>query len=103
MKKYTKKFTEKRDPYKSYNLAKWNWNDVFLEIEELKKVISEGYMKQISKKYGIRYKTLLNKYSQFKKGKLNILEENRGIGNKIFSHDQENEIFLYLKEYFIDK
>lgn len=33
-KKY--KFTEKRNPYKKYNCAKWNWLDIFLEIESLK-------------------------------------------------------------------
>jgi hypothetical protein len=30
------KFTEKRNPYKKYQKAKWKWTDIFLEIESLK-------------------------------------------------------------------
>ena len=30
-----KKFTIKRRPYKSYNDAKLNWSDVFIEIDQL--------------------------------------------------------------------
>jgi hypothetical protein len=30
-----KKFIVKRRPYKSYNEAKWNWLDVFTEIDQL--------------------------------------------------------------------
>jgi len=30
------KFTEKRNPYKKYNYAKWDWIDIFLEIETTK-------------------------------------------------------------------
>ena len=29
-------FTEKRNPYKKYQKAKWNCIDIFLEIESLK-------------------------------------------------------------------
>lgn len=29
------KFTEKRRPYKKYNLAEWKWVDIFLEIDKL--------------------------------------------------------------------
>ncbi len=38
-------FTEKRNPYKRYIKTKWNWTDIFNEIESLKneesKVIKE--------------------------------------------------------------
>jgi len=29
-------YTEKRNPYKKYNYAKWKWSDIFLEIETIK-------------------------------------------------------------------
>ena len=47
------KFTEKRNPYKKYLNAKWNWNDIFNEINK-----KELTIKQISKKYNINYSTL---------------------------------------------
>jgi len=29
------KFTEKRNPYKKYQKAQWDWIDIFLEIQSL--------------------------------------------------------------------
>jgi hypothetical protein len=29
------KFTQKRRPYKKYNLADWKWEDIFFKIDEL--------------------------------------------------------------------
>ena len=98
------KFTEKRDPYKKYQKAKWKWSDIFDEIDILKENINKGFFKIISEKYGIKYKTLRNKYSDYKNNKLNNFDnENRGGSNKIFSELEEYEIFLFLKENFIDK
>ena len=30
------KFSEKKDPYKKYQKAKWKWTDIFSEIDLLK-------------------------------------------------------------------
>lgn len=98
------KFTEKRDPYKKYQKAKWRWSDIFDEIDILKENINKGFFKIISEKYGIKYKTLRNKYSDYKNNKLNNFNnENRGGSNRIFSELEEYEIFLFLKENFMDK
>lgn len=96
------KFTEKKNPYKKYNKAGWNWIDIFLEIESLKE--QPKIIKLISTKYNINYGTLKNKYSKFKNSEefINIDDENRGI-DKIFTEQQEREIFLFLKNNFIDK
>ena len=51
------KFTEKRNPYKKYNKAKWNWTEIFKEIDLLKNDTSK-ILKATSKKYNINYKTL---------------------------------------------
>ena len=72
-KKY--KFTEKRNPYKKYYYTKWNWTDIFLEIENLKNT-DHKVLKTISKKYNINYGTLKNKYNKYKNNTTNINNEN---------------------------
>jgi hypothetical protein len=96
------KFTEKRNPYKKYLKAKWEWIDIFLEIECLKD--EPKFLKNISQKYNINYKTLKNKYNKFKNDENynNIDNENRGV-KKFFTDNEEREIFIFLKENFIDK
>ena len=96
------KFTEKRRPYKKYLSAKWNWSDVLEEIFELSKTCKQGYIKKISDKYGIVYNTLKDKYNKYLKEKTNINSENRGGTNKIFSKSEEQQIFNFLLENFID-
>ena len=97
------KFTEKRNPYKKYNKTKWNWTDIFDEIDLLKNDTSK-ISKITSKKYGINYKTLKNKYSYYKNNQDLIFNgEKRGGFNKSFNEKEEKEIFLFLKENFIDK
>ena len=97
------KFTEKRNPYKKYNKAKWNWAEIFEEINLLKNETPK-ILKEMSKKYGINYKILKNKYSCCKNNKeFNFDEENRGGSNKTFNENEERNIFLFIKENFIDK
>jgi hypothetical protein len=97
------KFTEKRNPYKKYNKAKWNWTEIFKEIDLLKNDTSK-ILKATSKKYNINYKTLKNKYSHYKNNQdLFFDEENRGGSNKSFNEKEEKDIFVFLKENFIDK
>ena len=99
----TPKFTEKRNQYKKYQYAKWNWTDIFKEIE-LFNEFDHKILKNTAIKYNINYKTLRNKYSEYKKNNINnIDEENRRGTNKAFNEKEEKEIFLFLKENFIDK
>src|SRR5271170_8034720 len=101
-----KKFTEKRSPYKAYLDAKWSWSDIFIEIDELKKT-SIDHLKVISKKYGIVYSTLANKYTKYCNNEENIMvninNENRGGSNKTFSDETEKELYEHIKTNFIDK
>jgi hypothetical protein len=102
------KFTQKRRPYKKYNLADWNWNDIFLEIDALALKMKQGYIKITSEKYGILYRTLCDKYNKYINdrkinNKFNNYEDNRGGGNKIFTDTEEDEIFNTLKNKFIEK
>jgi hypothetical protein len=101
-----KQFTRIRHPYKSYQLAEWNWNDVFIELDQLK-YISNTYLRDISIKYGILYKTLSNKYYAYCEDKENMFlkvdNENRGGSNKIFSLQQEEELYDDIKSNYIDK
>ena len=97
------KFTEIRNPYKKYQKAKWNWSDIFLEIDLLKYEETKIF-KIISNKYNINIKTLRNKYYDYKKNIINDVDvEHRGILNKSFTEKEEKEIFLFLKINFIDK
>ena len=97
------KFTEIRNPYKKYQKAKWNWTDIFLEIDFLKNEQTKIF-KIVSDKYNINIKTLRNKYYDYKKNKIHDINvEHRGISNKCFTEKEEKEIFLFLKINFIDK
>ena len=83
-------------------MADWNWEDVFLELYLIKN--EPKHFKIISEKYGINIKTLRNKFYDHEKNKIkNINKENRGGINKTFNEQEEKEIFLFLKENFIDK
>jgi len=96
------KFTKKKHPYKKYQNADWKWEDILLELVSIKD--KPKFFKTISEKYGINIKTLRNKFYQYEKNNLkNINKENRGGSNKSFNETEEKEIFLFLKENFIDK
>ncbi len=98
------KFTEKRNPYKKYlNQTKWTWEEIFLEIDFLKNNNTKAII-NTAQKYNINYGTLRNKYNKFKNDSnyKNINNENRGI-NKYFTKIEENEIFSFIKNNFIDK
>ena len=96
------KFTEKRNPYKKYQKAKWEWIDVFLEIQSL--IDEPNIIKNTAKKFNINYGTLRNKFSKFKNDANynDVNNEHRG-SHKFFTENEEREIFMFLKENFIDK
>jgi hypothetical protein len=101
----TKKFTKKRQPYKSYLQADWTWSDVFLEIDDLKKT-DDTFLKTISLKYGINYSTLSKKYNTYCKTKHideTINTENRGGSNKIFSLLDEKDLYNYIVNEYINR
>ncbi len=98
------KFTAKRSPYKKYQKACWIWTNVFDEIDLLRETINTGFIKTISDKYGIKYKTLLNKYNNYKNNNIiNVNNENRGENKQIFKDTEEYEIYIFLKDNFMDK
>lgn len=41
---YRKKYTKKRNPYKTYSDANWNWNDLFIKIDLLKRTMKTSWM-----------------------------------------------------------
>ena len=95
----------KRRPYKKYINAKWKWIDVFNKIDLIKhqKIKKTNIYKLISKEYGILYKTLVNKYNKYQNDRSNIDKKCRGGSNKIFTNKEEQLIFDYLKNNYIDK
>ncbi len=100
------KFTEKRNPYKKYQKASWLWSNIFDEIDLLKESMNEGFIKFVSEEHGINYKTLRNKYTKYTNNIINIANingEKRGGNNKKFTEIEEQQIFNYLKNNFIDK
>lgn len=100
--KKNKKYTEKRNPYKTYLCAKWTWEDIFNEIDEIKENIN-NFIQVTSIKYGINYDTLIHKYNLYCKNKNKQFDkENRGGSNKIFTMTEETELYEYIKTNFID-
>lgn len=98
-----KKFTKKRNPYKTYVDADWEWSDIFLEIDEIKHTDNK-FLKTISNKYAIKYKTLKNKYNMHcKNNDLSFNTENRGGTNKIFTDAEDKELYDHIKLNYIDK
>ena len=99
-----KVFTEKRRPYKSYLKATWKWIDIFNEIRELKLNNTRDYFTTIATKYGILYKTLTDKFNKFINNKIIVdNKEHRGGHNKMFNNDDEQKMFNYFKDNFINK
>jgi hypothetical protein len=95
VRKRNKTYTQKRQPYKTYLQADWNWSDIFKEIE-VTKLNSSTYLKDISNKYGIKYSTLSKKYSNYAKSdKLDTSfdHEKRGGCNKMFSNEDEKALY----------
>jgi len=96
-------YTEKRNPYKSYLYVKWEWSEVFNEIDTLKNT-NKFFLKEISKKYGIKYDTLAHKYNLYCNNKdVDFNKETRGGSNKIFTINDEKELYENLKLNFMDK
>lgn len=111
-------FAKTRNPYKRYQKSNFIWDIVFDEIDSLKSGAKKEFFSIISKKYGINYKTLKNKYCEHKitinehnninkniehKSNQKINHGNRGGSNKVFTEIDENEIFMFLKANFIDR
>ena len=100
----TKKFTPKRQPYKTYINANWSWVDVFNNIDSLKLNKVSNFFIIISKKFGIVLSTLKNKYYDFKNNKIKIdNKEHRGTSNKVFTIKQEQNMYTYFVDNFINK
>ena len=93
-----RKFTEIRDNYKNYNNANWIWNDIFIEINT-----SNIKIKEIAKKYNIKYKTLTGRYKKWLKFNkpLTLNIEMRGGNKKIFTDEQEKTLVDYIKDVYI--
>src|SRR3972149_4618506 len=103
--KQAKKFTKKRQPYKTYLKANWVWTDIFLELDQLKKV-SDTFLKDTSLKYGIIYSTLSKKYNKHCTSKITdktVNNENRGGFNKIFTQSNEKKIYDLIVNAYINK
>lgn len=101
--KRNKTYTQKRNPYKSYLNAKWKWEDVFNEIDEIK-TTQKQFIKISSIKYGINRDTLQQKYNLYQKNNnIKINKENRGGSNKIFTIDEEMMLYTHIKNNFINK
>jgi len=102
-KKIRESCPEKRGYYKKYDAASYKWEDVFLEIERLKKNGEKNFLKIIETDYDIPYGTIRTKYSNWIKNDKKINEnDNRGGHNKLFTDQQEKTIYEIIKNVFID-
>jgi hypothetical protein len=105
--KYHRKerYPQVRNNYRKYKNAKWNWEDILKETEILKNENTINYLKIIAEKYNIPYGTLKDKFTKYNKKSLDIIQfhnENRGGYNKIFSENEEKNLYEYIKTVFID-
>jgi len=96
-------YPDNRNNYRRYANAKWNWRDIFLEIDNL---ISEGVYKHfhyITEKYNIPRATLTRKYKlwQIHGDSFDYNLETRGGNNKSFTEYEEYELYEYIVNVFI--
>ena len=94
------KYPSKRNNYRRYKNAEWKWEEVFNEIEKVKGDC-DNYIKLISEKYNIPYRTLTRKYNLWKNNNVDN-NENRGGHNKIFSEEEERNLYNYIVNVFIN-
>ena len=93
-----RKFTIKRNNYKNYKAAKWDWIDIFNIIESGEKISI------VAEIYAINYKTLYSKYFNWKKNKSDIYEiDRRGKHNKRLSEDEERDLVSYITDVYKNK
>lgn len=95
-------YPTKRNNYRRYENSKWKWENVFNDIEILKSQNGNQYMKKISTKYNIPYSTLKMKYSNWKNENKCPNDDDRGGHNRIFSEDEEKNLYNYIVNIFIE-
>lgn len=97
------KYPSKRNNYRKYKNATWEWKNVFNEIDVLKENNVNNFVSIISQKYNIPYETLRKKYNKYIND--NIIpsnkQENRGGYNKYFCENEEKDLFEYFYCVFI--
>lgn len=92
----------KRDNYRKYGNAEWNWIDVLNELKSLKFKKLKGAVNIISVKYNIKSETLKQKYRKWiDDNNIDFDVENRGGHNKIFDENQERDLVDYITNVFI--
>ena len=57
-KRVRNKFPKKRNNYRKYSSATWNWVDIFNEIDVMRLNNSGSYIKSVAEKYNIKRDTL---------------------------------------------
>lgn len=95
------KYPAVRDNYRKYKNANWNWVDVLNETQLAKNQHTANYLKVISDKYNIKYGTLRNKFYKWENDHNVILTENRGGHNKIFTENEERNLYDYIINVFV--
>jgi hypothetical protein len=96
-----KYFPTKRNPYKKYENANWQWIDIFNDIKHLKET-NKHAINIISNKYKINYNTLKGKYKLWlDNGCPDIIIDNRGKESS-FTEEEERTLYEYIKEIYID-
>lgn len=97
------KYPNKRYNYKRYKNMSWNFNDIFNEYELLKNQDNRKCTTIMTTKYNISRTTFLRKYNLWKNDENNkINNENRGGNNKIFTDEEEKDLYEYASKVFID-
>jgi DDE superfamily endonuclease len=100
--KKKKTFTKIRSNYKNYNESDISWCEIFEEADNIRNDESKFLMK-LAKKYNCNYKTLKNKYSNWRKNDYVEQNENEHRGNKTkFNSEEEKDLFEYIKSVYIE-
>jgi len=95
-------FTTKRNKYKKYKYALWEWDKVLNELHLLKRTDCHAFT-VISKKYNITDRSLRNNYIKWLNNNNHLDKiENRGGDNKCFTEIQEKSLCEYIIEVFIN-
>jgi transposase len=95
------RFPSERGHYLRYGKAGWRWNEVMTKLQDMEGI--KGRFRLISREYGIKIKTLYDRYKQWKATGDSRDDDRRKGNRRVFSDEQEMELAEKIKSEYLDE